>query len=78
MHGTAPELDDAIALACDEAAKLLVDEWRMSIEDAFIFMSVACDVGIAQACRPAPGFGTIARVSIPKLEGMPSPFAVAA
>lgn len=75
VHGTAPELDDAIALACDEAAKLLVDDWGMSIEDAFIFMSVACDVGIAQACRPAPGFGAIARVSIPKLEGMPSPFA---
>lgn len=75
VHGTAPELDVAIALACDEAAKLLVDDWRMSIEDAFIFMSVACDVGIAQACRPAPGFGTIARVSIPKLGGMPTPFA---
>ena len=26
-------------------------------EDAFIFLSVACDAGVAQACKPAPGFG---------------------
>src|SRR3989441_37368 len=47
-----------------------------SIEDAFIFLSVACDAGVAQACKPAPGgFGTIARFSIPKLEATPGPFA---
>ena len=44
------------------------------VEDAFIFLSVACDAGVAQACKPAPGFGTIARFSIPKIEATPGPF----
>ena len=57
-----------------ESTKLLVDEWGFSVEDAFIFLSVACDAGIAQACKPAPGFGTIARFSIPKLDATPVPF----
>jgi amidase len=73
-HATAPELDEALALVSEEAARLLVDEHGFSIEDAFIFLSVACDAGIAQACKPAPGFGTIARFSIPKLDATPGPF----
>jgi amidase len=73
-HATAPEFDEALALVCEEAARLLVDEHGFSIEDAFIFLSVACDAGIAQACKPAPGFGTIARFSIPKLDCTPAPF----
>jgi hypothetical protein len=44
----------------EEAARLLVDEHGFTIEDAFIFLSVACDAGVAQACKPAEGFGTIA------------------
>jgi amino acid transporter len=51
-----------------------VDEHGFSIEDAFVFLSVACDAGVAQACKPAPGFGTIARFSIPKLDATPGPF----
>lgn len=39
-----------------------------------IFLSVACDAGVAQACKPAPGFGTIARFAIPKLDATPQPF----
>jgi len=46
----------------------------VSVEDAFIFLSVACDAGVAQACKPAPGFGTIARFAIPKIEATPQPF----
>jgi hypothetical protein len=33
---------------------------------------VACDAGVAQACKG--GFGTIARFSIPKIEATPGPF----
>ena len=73
-HATAPEFDEALALVSEEAARLLVDEHGFSMEDAFIFLSVACDAGIAQACKPAPGFGTIARFSIPKLDCTPAPF----
>jgi amidase len=74
-HATADTYDDALRLVADEAARLLVDEHGFSLEDAFIFLSVACDAGVAQACKPAEGFGTIARFSIPKLEACPAPFA---
>jgi amidase len=74
-HATADAYDDALKLCSEEAAKLLVDEWGFTMEDAFIFLSVACDAGVAQACKPAPGgFGTIARFTIPKLDATPAPF----
>jgi amidase len=76
-HATADAYDEALALCSEEAARMLVDEWGFTPEDAFIFLSVACDAGVAQACKPAPGgFGTIARFSIPKLEATPGPFRV--
>ena len=64
----------AVELASEEAARLLVDQWGFSLEEAFIFLSVACDVGIAQACQPSP-FSSIARVMIPKITACPQPFA---
>ena len=73
-HATAPEYGEALQLVAEEAARLLVDEHGFSVEDAFIFLSVACDAGVAQACKPAEGFGTIARFSIPKIDACPSPF----
>jgi amidase len=74
-HATADTFQDALALCAEEAARLLVDQWDFTMEDAFVFLSVACDAGIAQACKPAPGgFGTIARFSIPKLAATPRPF----
>ena len=71
---TADAFDVALKLCSEEAARLLVDEHGFSIEDAFIFLSVACDAGVAQACKPAEGFGTIARFRIPKIEACPAPF----
>src|SRR6184192_1895190 len=73
-HATADAYDDALKLCSEEAARLLVDEWGFSMEDAFIFLSVACDAGVAQACKPAPRFGTIARFTIPNIEACPAPF----
>ena len=75
-HATAYAYDDALKLVSEEAAKLLVDEHGFSVEDAFIFLSVACDAGVAQACKPAEGFGTIARFRIPKIEACPAPFRI--
>ena len=73
-HGTSGgDLNEAMQAAIEEAAKLLVDEWDFSVEEAFVFLSVACDVGICQACKPSP-FSAIARVSIPKLPATPAPF----
>jgi amidase len=73
-HATADRFDDALKLVSEEAARMLVDEHGFSMEDAFIFLSVACDAGVAQACKPAEGFGTIARFSIPKIDACPAPF----
>lgn len=74
-HGTAGgDVREAIQAASEEAARLLVDQWGFTVEDAFVFLSVACDVNICQACQPSP-FSTIARVSIPKLSATPRPFA---
>ena len=73
-HGTSDgDFHEAMQAAAEEAAKLLVDQWGFSMEEAFVFLSVACDVGICQACRPSP-FSAIARVSIPKLDATPAPF----
>ena len=76
-HATADDFADALKLVSEEAARLLVDEHGFTPEDAFVFLSVACDVGVAQACKPAPQFGTIARFSIPKIGACPAPFAFA-
>jgi amidase len=74
-HGTAgADVREAIQEACDEAARLLVDQWAFTPEEAYVFLSVACDVNICQACQPSP-FSTIARVSVPKIAATPRPFA---
>jgi amidase len=73
-HGTAgADVRDALGEACMEAARLLVDQWGFTQEEAYVFLSVACDVNICQACQPSP-FSTIARVSIPKIGATPRPF----
>jgi amidase len=73
-HATAPDYAEALELVSEEAARLLVDEHGFTMEDAFIFLSVACDAGVAHACKPCEGFGTIARFSIPKIDACPAPF----
>jgi amidase len=74
-HATADEFGEALQLVSEEAARMLVDEHGFTPEDAFIFLSDACDAGVAQACKPAAQFGTIARFSIPKITACPGPFA---
>jgi len=51
----------------------LVDEWGFTMEDAFIFLSVTSDLGIAQYCHPSPG-SVIAKMRVPKLAATPAPF----
>ena len=73
-HGTsADSIDEALKSACEEASRLLVNEWGFSVEDAFMFLSVAGDLGIAQYCHPSPG-SVIARMRVPKLASNPAPF----
>jgi amidase len=75
VHGTAgPDFMEALERAAEEGARFLVEQWGFTIEEAFIFLSVACDANICQACRPQP-FSTIARIAIPKIAAAPKPFA---
>src|SRR5215211_1088253 len=75
-HATAETDADfmaALERVSEEAARLLVDGWGFTMEEAFVFLSVACDAGICQACRPSP-FSTIARMAVPKVSATPRPF----
>jgi amidase len=73
-HGTSGgDFMEALQNACEEAARLLVDQWGFTMEEAFVFLSVACDVNVCQACKPSP-FSAIARVRIPKIPACPLPF----
>jgi amidase len=45
------------------------------MEDAFIFLSVAGDLGIAQYCHPSPG-SVIAKMRVPKISRAPKPFKI--
>jgi amidase len=73
-HATSTgDIREALELASEEAARLLVEQWSFALDEAFIFLSVACDLGIAQSCQPSP-FSAIARMLIPKVSACPQPF----
>ena len=74
-HGVSSvdDLTGALRIACEEAAKLLIREWGFTIDDAFIFLSVQGNLGIAQAVHPSTGT-VIAKMSVPKLAACPRPF----
>ena len=72
-HGVAEnDLTLALKHACVEAANILVDQWGFTYEDAFIFLSVRGDLGIAQAVHPSSGT-VIAKMRVPKIAACPSP-----
>ena len=77
-HGVAAVADlyDAMRIACEEAARLPVDHWGFTMSEAFIFLSVQGNLGIAQAVHPAEGT-VIAKMEVPKLKACPKPFNVA-
>lgn len=73
-HGVAiQDIEAAMQIACEEAAGLLVDHWGFTAEDAFIFLSVTSDLGIAQNVHPSKGT-VIAKMRVPKITACPRPF----
>jgi len=75
-HGVCvDDLPAALQIACEEAAQLLVQHWGFTIEDAFIFLSVQGNLGIAQAVHPSSGT-VIAKMVVPKLSACPGPFKI--
>ena len=76
-HGVAVEdIPAALQIACEEAAGLLVSQWGFTIEDAFIFLSVQGNLGLAQAVHPSTGT-VIAKMTVPKISACPTPFNIA-
>jgi amidase len=74
LHGTSPDdIDEAIINVCEEGLRLLTSQWGFSPEDAFMFMSVACDLGISAYYHPSPGCPS-ARMRIPKIGAVPRVF----
>ena len=77
-HGVSAveDLYGAMRIACEEAAGLLVSQWGFTAEEAFIFLSVQGNLGIAQSVHPAKGT-VIAKMEVPKISACPKPFKVA-
>ena len=75
-HGVSDgDINAAIKIACEEAAGILVNQWSFSPEEAYVFLSVRCDVGVCQNVHPCKGT-VIARCEVPKLAACPGPFNV--
>lgn len=74
-HGVSSvdDIPGALRIACEEAAQLLVKHWGFTMGEAFVFLSVQGNLGIAQAVHPATGT-VIAKMVVPKLAGCPKPF----
>ena len=59
-------IGDAIRVACEEMAKLLQRQLGLSIEDAYVLLSIRGDVRVSQCADPS-ALAATARVVMPKL-----------
>jgi amidase len=65
--GDGPTVGDAIRVACEEMAELLQRVLGLSVEDAYMLLSIRGDVRVSQCCDPATVAAT-ARVVMPKVQ----------
>jgi len=66
--GDGPVIADAVQVACEEMARLLHRRLGLSIEDAYMLLSIRGDVKVSQCCDPSQVAAT-ARVVMPRFEG---------
>ena len=64
--GDGPMVGDAIRVACEEMAALLRRDLGLSVEDAYMLLSIRGDVRVSQCCDPTV-FPATARVVLPKV-----------
>ena len=64
--GDGPAVGDAIRVACEEMVVLLQRKLALSVEEAYMLLSIRGDVRVSQCCDPAAVAAT-ARVVMPKL-----------
>jgi amidase len=72
-HGAAVTFEDAAAVACEEAARLLEREWGLEAAEAALYVTLAGDLGVCQAAQPSP-FPVVARVGVRASSTAPRPF----
>jgi amidase len=63
--GDGPFIGDAIRLACEEMAAFLQRRLGLSLEEAYMLLSIRGDVRVSQCCEPSMVAST-ARVVMPK------------
>jgi len=68
---SAEDLDTAIRLGCEDMQKHLVDNWDLTLVDAYLLLSAIGDVEICQSAKPSP-LPVVVRVGMPKLENKPN------
>jgi amidase len=73
VHGAGSTWTDAAALACDQAAEMLEREWGMTPTEVPLYLTLAGDLGVCQACQPSP-FPVVLRLGVLKSVGVPGPF----
>ncbi len=66
VNGTGPKMDDALYKASVELQRLIMNQTGWDQTDAYMFMSVQCDMQINQACVPC-AVAPILRFGMPKL-----------
>jgi len=64
--GDGPVIGDAIRMACEEMAALLQRHLGLSVEDAYMLLSIRGDVKVSQCCEPSIIAAT-ARMIMPRL-----------
>jgi amidase len=73
VHGIGPTWDEAAHNACDEAGRLLEEEWGVPTDEVPVYITLAGDLAPCQACQPSP-FPVVARLGLAKSGTCPSPF----
>jgi amidase len=66
--GDGPTIGDAIRVACEEMAKLLRRHLGLSMDDAYLLLSIRGDVKVSQCADPSVLAAT-ARVVMPRFRG---------
>lgn len=66
VNATGPKMDDALYKASVELQRLIMNQTGWDQTDAYMFMSVQCDMQINQACVPC-AVAPILRFGMPKL-----------
>jgi amidase len=64
--GDGPVIGDAIRVACEEMVALLQRQLGLSVEDAYMLLSIRGDVKVSQCCEPSMIAAT-ARMIMPRL-----------